>query len=429
MRLSSLVVAFCFLANLCAQQKIEDVFPLKWKQKIGVTTYRTNMVLDGDILYIGSNGKDRNFDDDVLDGVYALDAKTGKVKWHFNPEVIGDNDVNGLAISGDKLFFGTDNYYFFCLDKQSGEQKWKIKTAYDVESMPVLADINGDQNVEVFFTVETMGVYAVDSENGRIIWKQDSIGTSGNHTPLLVDLNDDGTKDVLVGGRSTPYTTRTAGFKMEHYGDYLFAFNGKNGEPLWQIPFGSNLHSSPVAYYNDSIGPIICMVSSYCDLKFINIKGEKLWSYRFAYGCFASPSLSENYIGTAESWHSRGGFGIYAKSNFVKENVNSKSAKKTGLVSASAAVADILGDDGLEFISQDEENRLLIIPESEKEEPFHLILPKGGEATPYVLDLDGDGKNELLIPSLDGYLYCYSTNRKGKVVWEGFRGGGKDGVY
>ncbi|MEZ4936465.1 MAG: PQQ-binding-like beta-propeller repeat protein [Crocinitomicaceae bacterium] len=420
-------LSYLFLAS--AQQKIEEVFPLKWKQKIGVTTYRTNMVLDQGLLFIGSNGEDRNQELDKLDGIYALDATTGKLKWHFQMEMLGDNDVTGVAVSGDKVFFGTDNYYFFCLNKDTGKQLWKFRTPNDVESMSTLADLNGDSKEDVVFTVENFGVYVLDSEDGRLIWKQDSIGTSGNHVPLCLDLNEDGVKDVIVGGRGTPYTNRTAGFKMEHYGDYLFAFDGKNGKPLWQVPFGSNLHASPVAYKDERIGWVICMVSAYCELKFLNVKGEKLWSYSFGYGCFASPSLSDHNIGIATSWGRNGGFGIYEKSHFVKEDSKYKYADTSDVVSSSSAIADISGDDGMEFIALDEANRMLIIPESKNEDSYHLILPKGGEATPYVLDVDGDGTNEILVASLDGYLYCYSTNKKGKVLWEGFRGGRKNGVY
>ena len=83
-------------------------------------------------------------------------------------------------------------------------------------------------------------MYAVSGADGSLIWKQDSIGTSGNNTPLLVDVNFDNVEDVIIGGRTKPYTDRTAGFKMESYGDYLFAFDGKNGNPLWQKSFGSN---------------------------------------------------------------------------------------------------------------------------------------------------------------------------------------------
>ncbi len=429
-RKNNLVILLCFfILQANAQKSVTSVFPLKWKQKIGVTTYRTNMVLDGDILYIGSNGEDRNLKVDPLDGVYALNAKTGEKIWHFQPELLGDNDVNGLAVDKENIYFGTDNYYFFCLDKKSGEQKWKIETRYDVESMPVMADLNGDGSKEVVFSVQGAGVHAVSAENGKLLWKQDSIGTSGNHAPLCVDLNNDGTKDVLIGGRTTPYTNRTAGFKMEHYGDYLFAFDGKNGTPLWQHPFGSNLHASPVAYRDQHDSLVICMVSAYCSLKFLRPNGEKRWSYSFGYGCFASPALSEKSISNSTSWHSRGGFSIYGKSNFKKEDVFSRSGGETGLVSASAAVADVSGDKGMEFISVDEDYRLLIVPESEKEKSYYLKLPKGAEATPYVLDVDGDGKNEILVACLDGYLYCYSTNRKGEVQWEGFRGGRKDGVY
>jgi hypothetical protein len=48
-------------------------------------------------------------------------------------------------------------------------------------------------------------------------------------------------------------------------------------------------------------------------------------------------------------------------------------------------------------------------------------LPAGCEASLLVVDVDGDGKLEILVADLQGYLTCYSTNSKGKVDVSGFR--------
>jgi len=417
--------------QLIAQKSIDTKFNLKWKKNIGVTTYRTNMILSGGVLFIGSNGEDRNLDLDELDGVYALDAKTGAVKWHFQPELIGDNDVNGLAVSDNYIYFGTDNYYFFCIDKISGELIWKKQTPSDVESTPALAFIDGDRTADVIYSVENNGIYARSGSSGEMLWKHDTIGTSGNNSPLAIDINKDGVKDIIIGGRTTPYTDRTAGFVMEHYGDYYFAFDGKDGAPIWQIPFGSNLHASPIAYYTDSNELRMVLVSAYCEIRIIDKNGETIYNYTAGHGCFGTPAISgnEGYISNSKSWFDGGSFAIHKLEKDASNEIQSIASGVKSKVSASAAVADVSGDSGLEFVSVSEDGFLLIVPENKNEKPYQLKLTSGAEATPFIGDVDGDGKLEIIVSCLDGNLYCYSTNRKGKVVWEGFRGGRMEGVF
>lgn len=51
-----------------------------------------------------------------------------------------------------------------------------------------------------------------------------------------------------------------------------------------------------------------------------------------------------------------------------------------------------------------------------------LSLAAGVEAPIFVKDIDGDGKLELIVACLDGYIYCFDTQSKGKVDWGQFRG-------
>lgn len=140
--LTTLIVLIAAAAP--AQKPVTTEFPLKWKTKIGITTYRTNMILHDGLLYISSNGKNRDSRLDELDGVYAIDPKTGAVKATYKVPFAGDNDVTGISIADNKLFFGTDNYYFFCFDLKTGRELWKRPLPYDVESAPVNADFDRD---------------------------------------------------------------------------------------------------------------------------------------------------------------------------------------------------------------------------------------------------------------------------------------------
>ena len=82
---------------------IDKVFKLKWKADIGITTYRSNMICNNGKLFIGSNGEDRNFDNDKKDGVYIIDPVKGEIITHISPDILGDNDVNGVVVYKDKI--------------------------------------------------------------------------------------------------------------------------------------------------------------------------------------------------------------------------------------------------------------------------------------------------------------------------------------
>lgn len=71
------------------------------------------------------------------------------------------------------------------------------------------------------------GIVAIDGASGEILW----FAKSSNQivgTPVFQDLNDDGTQDVIIGGRSAE----------------LQALNGKNGQMLWKFFEGKNAYSA-----------------------------------------------------------------------------------------------------------------------------------------------------------------------------------------
>ena len=70
---------------------------------------------------------------------YAVDAKTGKPLWDFDPEVSGHRagvaccDVvnRGMALMDDTLFLATLDGYLIALDKANGQPLWKVDTFTD----------------------------------------------------------------------------------------------------------------------------------------------------------------------------------------------------------------------------------------------------------------------------------------------------------
>jgi hypothetical protein len=77
-------------------------------------------------------------------------------------------------------------------------------------------------------------------------------------------------------------------------------------------------------------------------------------------------------------------------------------------------IADVLGKGYPQLIGVTEMGDLFLA-KTDGTEIQQLKFNVGAEASVFIKDIDQDGKLEILIASLDGYLYCYKTNSTGKV--------------
>lgn len=427
-------------------QTIETVFPLLWKLEIGQTSYRTNMGFYNaqDALVIGSNGKDRGELGDSGDGVYQINPNTGEIDFHYLPLHKGDGDVNGVAIDGEKLFFGDDHGYFSCF--MSNDLVWKYdifnasstKEHADIETVPVLEDLNADGVKDVIFVAENNGIYALDGKTGSELWKHIAIHQKylsyGLNSPALIDCNGDGVKDVVWGTR-TSETYKDENDAWPTYGDWLIALDGTNGEEIWRFPSYSAIHSSPVIWeYKREL--YIVMAEVYSTLNVLDKKGDKVASWAGSIpdhggisGLFSTPTINKKnrlIIGTSW-WGVRDGIWSLDLAALLEyeslDSINS-SFIQAGKVSASAVIGDVVkSNKGNEMIIPSEDGKLYIFNDA-GELIKELRLPSGSEATPFLYDVDGDKKSELLIACYDGDLYCYETsgkNKKKKLEHSAFR--------
>lgn len=440
MKILKLSLTLCCFTVLTAnaQDAFSKAFPLQWKTKIGVTTYRTNMVFRSGTVFIGSNGEDRESRIDPLDGVFCIDGKTGAIKKRYCSPIAGDNDVTGIAIDGNALYCGSDNFDFYCYDITTGLELWKYPLPHDVECVPVLADLNGDGKKDVFFSVEQHGFYALNGVDGSLLWNNDSISShNGNTSALAIDVNNDGVMDMISAVRGTPNTDDLAGFKMAHYGDYHVAINGKDGSFLWIAETGAGVNSSPYLV-NFEGKQCIAVIDTYGEFQLLDLQGNKLFGNDFGYSHYMTPVINSKGV------LNLGFGGINMSSKFWQEEIriNEDTGEEEidhyfksdheffdrtpvlenveGPVSASAVIADVFGKGVQQFLVPSEDGYVYVIDENGQNSKGYK-LPSGAEASFLVKDIDGDGKLEILVADRDGYLSCYATNSKGKVELAGFR--------
>jgi alcohol dehydrogenase (cytochrome c) len=123
--------------------------------------------------------------------VLALDVVSGEIKWAHTrsyPEDIRLSQAylrqRGVAVYGDRIYWGTADSYLVALDARTGKQIWQVKTADYQKGVghahpPLIADgkvmmgfIGGEREVRG-------ALAAYDAANGELLWKTYTVPAPG----------------------------------------------------------------------------------------------------------------------------------------------------------------------------------------------------------------------------------------------------------
>lgn len=133
--------------------------------------------------------------------VYALDAKTGKLLWKFDPQVPKEVGIStccdvvnrGVAVYEGRVFFGALDTRLFALDAKTGEKIWEVLTAdrskgdYTVTGAPRVANgrvFIGNGGAE-FGVRGYVSAYSVS--DGALLWRFFTVPEN----PAAADPNDE----------------------------------------------------------------------------------------------------------------------------------------------------------------------------------------------------------------------------------------------
>ncbi|QEG00411.1 Regulatory protein BlaR1 [Stieleria maiorica] len=174
----------------------------------------------------------------------------------------------------ESMYFGACDGNFYCLDKTTGQLKWKIEDLQRVDSSPVVAA------GKVFFTSFARGqswLHAVDTNSGKLIWEKRIEGCGNSHPQIQGDnvcvagvkqlfsldqnsgrrvaaspIDGDGVAQyvaVAVHGDKTLVLV-TTDYEADDYTGVgvLVCFDSGSETPAWKLPLGGcsfgNLHCS-----------------------------------------------------------------------------------------------------------------------------------------------------------------------------------------
>src|SRR5579875_929704 len=104
--------------------------------------------------------------------VYAMDARTGTIKWRFSllgAGNIGTGFASGPALANDTLFIGDYTGQVTALDAHSGKRRWIYQDHGSIVATPVVRSVSGTA-MDVFVTNQNGMLTALDANDGSLEW-------------------------------------------------------------------------------------------------------------------------------------------------------------------------------------------------------------------------------------------------------------------
>jgi outer membrane protein assembly factor BamB len=143
------VIYFGSFDNILRAVRLDDR-ALLWKVQVGSYGLSAQPVLDGGVLYQGTR------DGDVI----AISLE-GRVLWRFKTNEV----VHIPAVEGDRIFFGSGDHNFYCLDKHTGKEIWRFHTDGPNYIGPTV------WQGKVFFGSFDCHLYVLNTGDGSLAWK------------------------------------------------------------------------------------------------------------------------------------------------------------------------------------------------------------------------------------------------------------------
>ena len=407
-----------------ATPPVASVLPLKWKVRIGQISYRTEPALANGKLFIGSNGS--HFNDYALDsgnGVYVLNAKTGKELHNLGTGTWGDLDVNGVVAAGDRVIFGNDNDEFLCYSAKDFRLLWRKKSSGDCEHVPTLIRRKGGDQIVVCAT-EVGEIRAMRPSDGSTVWVHYAEDFSGwkpgdsraafavaapfqsGYTyftpPAVRDLNGDGVRDLIyyapgsvvcISGQTGAQLLRKA---LPRKGDHL-------SPCIIDSPQGPCLVTAAYSFERETYYIHRVLLPSGKELAPIPVAQS---IYMLAY---TPPEPQKSGILIL----SKTGFTRYDGSSSPPlplpidvNGANGSTSRFIGSRTVTFRGAEVLPDIH-ESVYQRDGGLLRFLHPTTLHTEAAFMLPDRCESRPHLLDVDADGSLELLYGCRDGYLYCH----------------------
>lgn len=249
---------------------VRDLRPAWVFQTEIVDTLETSPIVVNGIMYVTT----------AFDHVYALDARTGAQIWHHKHDMgpittycCGPNN-RGVAVEGDRVFFGTLDAQLVALDAKTGKQLWATQIAdaelgYSETMAPtvvngaVLIGTNGGEyGIRGF-------VKSFDAETGELNWTFDttpenSVGVWATEDATGRDMfRDIEAEKAALAANGDPYATLGGGVWQNPSVDLetnrvYFVVGNPSPDLDGAIRPGDNLYTESMVSVDLDTGKYVC---------------------------------------------------------------------------------------------------------------------------------------------------------------------------
>lgn len=203
---------------------------LVWQQQLEAYQIHSSPAYDDGVIYVGTETEDIGGGrTDRGSYLYALDANDGRVLWQFESDWRSNempNLIHGTpAVANGVVYFGSENGWFFALNKDNGQVIWKkiitkgTKTPARQARSPGLVGVSAAPALgygKIFVGTWEGKFLALDQKDGTVLWEY-PYGTEGtNSSAVLADGK------VCLGS---------------HY-EYFYCLGEEDGKVLWKEKLG-----------------------------------------------------------------------------------------------------------------------------------------------------------------------------------------------
>ncbi len=184
--------------------------PITWQG----TGWTGQAVLYGGTVFIGSVGQN----------MYALDARSGEVRWRLRG---GRMFKSSVCCFENRLYLGNTDNHLRCIDASTGEVVWATNMGADCDSSPCVVD------GRLYICGESGHARCLDPRTGRVHWETELGGTGR------------GTRPGSNGVESSPAVVDGKLYAASYDG-FLHCLDSQTGRHLWKVSTGDDTDVSPV---------------------------------------------------------------------------------------------------------------------------------------------------------------------------------------
>jgi outer membrane protein assembly factor BamB len=314
-----------------------------------------------------------------------------------------------IATQGEQLIL-------YCLNGTTGTAIWNYTI---LGGNPTVADLFGNGRLEVLvgsggfnpldpqYTKVRAGVTCLNGTSGSKIWDYNTTYDDCFSSPVVADLNGDGKKEVIA---------------VSYDGTYCL--NGMTGDKLWSYPTGCG-YSSPVVADLFGNGKMEVLVAAFWNSLYCldGTTGNMLWFSTTGYNDY-SPTLADLFgDGKLEVLVGSRDGGVYCFDgktgdklwNFTAEIGDSHLSYRNDITSSPLA-ADLFGDGKEEVLVGSMDYSAYYLNGATGNTIWKYKTGDQVPCSPVAADLLGDGKKEVLVGSQDGNVYCLD-GMTGDKLW------------